>query len=279
MYKAILKVKEQDVIPGTGEGGIAALVNKYIGRNGIKISLKDIPPGGVQRILLRYINMCSYYRGETTFEYPLDTQQFITYPVDLLSVSINVKSNSDIQSYDLVSHSGWNAIQSDPKDIRIEFNQSKAYLNRNLEFRFTVPNDELDVDFFSVANDTMDGHFVLMVKPDESIDSSKILNKKIIFLLDNSSSMFGYKLDQSKEAIALCLDLLQEGDYFNVIAFCNYQNKWKSSLQSATPENIQSAKSFLNSINTSWGSNLISQKCMTFCLKNSLQFTMDPDFS
>ena len=53
-YKAVLKVKEQVVNPGTGEGGVAALVNKYIGRNGIKVQLKDIPAGGLQKLFTSF---------------------------------------------------------------------------------------------------------------------------------------------------------------------------------------------------------------------------------
>ncbi|MDZ7262139.1 MAG: VIT and VWA domain-containing protein, partial [candidate division KSB1 bacterium] len=202
LYKAVLKVQEQAVNPGTGEGGIAALINEYIGRNGIKIFLKNIPPGGIQKVQLHFISLCSYYQGQMTYQFPLDTQQFITYPVDLLSVTIDLNSNSDIQSFDLVSHPGWRTIRREPQYVRIELNQSKTYLNRDLEFKYTVPNDSLSVDFFPVANDTMDGHFVLMINPDEMVDSTKILKKRVVFLLDNSSSMFGFKLDQSKDAIA-----------------------------------------------------------------------------
>jgi hypothetical protein len=59
-YKAVLKVKEQAVNPGTGEGGVAALINKYIGRNGIKVFLQDIPAGGIQKVQLHYISICPY---------------------------------------------------------------------------------------------------------------------------------------------------------------------------------------------------------------------------
>ncbi|UCE04952.1 MAG: hypothetical protein JSW07_15190, partial [bacterium] len=193
-YKAVLKVKEQAVNPGTGGGGVAALVNKYIGRNGIKIHLQNIPAGGIQKVQLHYISLCSYYQGEMIYQFPLDTQDFIKYPLDLLSVQIDLNANSDIQSYDLVSHPGWNVIKSDPKHVIIELNQSKTYLNKDLEFKYTIPNDSLNVDFFSVANDSMDGHFVLMINPDETIDSSKILKKRVVFLLDNSARMLGFKL-------------------------------------------------------------------------------------
>jgi Ca-activated chloride channel family protein len=255
-YKAVLKVKEQAVNPGTGEGGVAALINKYIGRNGIKVHLQNIPAGEIQKVQLHYISLCSYYEGEMSYQFPLNTQDFIKYPLDLLSVQIDLYANSDIQSYDLVSHPGWNILKNDSRHVIIELNQSKTYLNRDLEFRYTIPNDNLNVDFFSVANDTMDGHFVLMINPDETIDSLKILKKRVAFVVDNSSSMFGFKLDQSKDAIAQCLDLLKPEEYFNIVTFNYNVYQWQTELVPATSANIQSAKNYLASIQTGWGSNL-----------------------
>jgi len=255
-YKAILKVKEQAVNPGTGEGGVAALVNKYIGRNGIRVQLRNIPAGGIQKVQLHYISLCSYYDGEMTYQFPLDTREFIKYPLDLLSVKIDLTSTSDIQSYNLISHQGWNIVKSDPRHVIIELNKSKTYLNSDLEFKYTIPNDSLGVDFFSVANDSMDGHFVLTINPDETIDSSKILKKRVVFLVHNSSSMFGYKLDQSREAISQCLDLLKPDEYFNIVVFNNNVYPWQNQLVPANSANIQAAKDHLNTIRSSWGSNL-----------------------
>ncbi len=256
-YKAVLKVKEQAVNPGTGEGGVAALVNKYIGRNGIKVHLRDIPAGGIQKIQLHYISLCSYYQGEIVYQFPLDTQEFIKYPLDLLSVNIELISNSPIQSYDLVSHSGWKATHNDPQHVIIELNQSKTYLNKDLEFHYAIPYNKLWVDFFSVANDTMDGHFVLIINPDETPDTTKILKKRVVFVLDKSSSMFGYKLDQSKSAILQCLNNLHAGDYFNIVVFDYYMSPWQNQLVQANPSNIKSAENYLASIQTvGAGSNL-----------------------
>ncbi|MCU0644746.1 MAG: VWA domain-containing protein [bacterium] len=255
-YKAVLKVKEQAVNPGTGEGGVAALVNKYIGKNGIKVMLQNIPPGGIQKVQLHYISICPYYQGEMVYQFPLDTQEFIKYPLDLLSVEIDLLSNYDIQSYDLKSHPGWKIKKEDPRHVMIEMNQSKTYLNRDLEFHYSIPTSRLCVDFFPVANDTMDGHFTLMVNPDETIDPAKILKKRVVFLIDNSTSMYGNKLDQSRTAIGQCLDQLKPDEFFNIITFNNYVYHWKTQLILATPENIQSAKTYLLSLQTGYGSNL-----------------------
>ena len=75
-FKAILKVREQATNPGTGEGGVVALVNKYIGRNGIKVQLMGIEPGAIQKVQLHYTSICDYYMGKASYNFPLDTQDF-----------------------------------------------------------------------------------------------------------------------------------------------------------------------------------------------------------
>lgn len=255
-YQAVLKVKEQAVNPGTGEGGVAALINQYIGKNGIKVFLQDIPPSGIQKVQLHYISLCSYYEGEMTYRFPLDTQEFIKYPLDLLSVTIDLNANNDIQSYDLISHSDWSLVSHDPRHVSIDLNLSKTYLNRDLVFNYAIPNENLSIDFFPAANNTMDGHFVLMINPDESVDSTKILKKRVVFLLHNSSSMFGYKLEQSKEAILQCLALLKPDEYFDIVVFNNAVSFWKPQVMPASADNVQNAKTYLASVQTNWGSNL-----------------------
>ena len=61
-YTAVLQVKEQATNPGTGEGGLVGQVNSYIGRNGIKILLKGVKAGAIQKVRLRYISVCDYYQ-------------------------------------------------------------------------------------------------------------------------------------------------------------------------------------------------------------------------
>ena len=60
-----------------------------------------------------------------------------------------------------------------------------------------------------------DGYFVHFFSPSEL----KPLKKHAIFVLDVSGSMDGRKIEQLREAMAAILDDLNEGDYFNLIAF------------------------------------------------------------
>lgn len=273
MYKAVLRVKEQAVNPGTGEGGIVAEVNEYIGRNGIKIALKGIAPGNIQKVQLHYISLCNYYQGKCEYKYPLKTGKFVTIPIDHLQFSFHVQSNSQIVKFDIPSHPDYRVIQEDLNEIRIEMIKPKAFLNHDLDFFYEADQSELGLDFYSVANDTTPGHFALFVRPPNQAEPDSVLPNRMFFLLGNSSRMFGYKLSQSVSAISKALDLLTVRDRFNIILFNNSVISWKSSPQPATPDNIQLAQNYLSTIRSSYGSR------MDLGLKNCLEQIPDDSLS
>src|SRR3989339_118691 len=258
IYQAVLRIKEQVINPGTGEGGIAAEVNKYIGRNGIKIFLKGIKAGAIQKVELHYISRCDYYQGKYSYKYPLNSGQFITYPLNHLQFNVNVNSNSDITSFNLPNNPGYSIIQSEARLLKLEVVEPKSYINHDFEFSYQTDNSTLGVDFYSVASDTMDGHFALFVKPQNEVLPDSIFPRKIIFMLSNDWSMAGNKLSQSIYAISKSLDQLTAKDYFNIFVVNSTFNTWQSNPVIASTENIQSAKEYLAGISTSFGSNMNS---------------------
>jgi Ca-activated chloride channel family protein len=119
-----------------------------------------------------------------------------------------------------------------------------------------VENYLRDIDFYSVNSDTMDGHFSLFVRPENYAAPAEVLTSRIVFLLGNSSSMIGYKLEQSVEAISNSLDQLDPTDFFNIILFNYSVELWENNLVQATTTNVNNAKLFLQNVVGSGGSRL-----------------------
>ncbi len=255
IYQAVLKVSEQAVNPGTGEGGVAALVNKYIGKNGIQIFLKGIQPGDIQKVELHYVNMCGYYGGNYSYQFPLDTKDFVKYPLELLQFDINIKSNSKIVNYDIPSHPGFTLVKKDSNEVSLSVQESKAYVNKDFTLTYGVEHSNLGVDFYSTASDSEDGHFVLFVRPENNPQSENILPKRIFFLL--SKSIFGNEFTQSISAISSSLDKLSPKDLFNIVVYDYSFNSWKTQPVEVNPQNIQDAKDYLAALNSNYGSNLL----------------------
>lgn len=255
-YKAVLKVSEQAVNPGTGEGGVAALVNKYIGRNGIRIKLSNIAPGAIQKVRLHYISLCDYYAGKCTYTFPLNTEDFVTYPLEHLEFNFDIQSNSEIIDYDVPTHPDYQLTRAEGNSMSIRMSKPKAYINKDLEFNYKVAHNLLGVDFYSNANDTSDGHFALFIRPQNQAPADSILPRRIIFLLSLSNFMFGNKFDQSINAISGAVDKLSENDLFNIVLFDYEATAWQSAPVAGDSQNVQNAKDFLNSLTTNSGSNL-----------------------
>ena len=256
VYRAVLKVREQAGTPGTGEGGIIAEVNKYIGRNGIKVALKNIPAGQVQKVKLYYVSKCDYFAGETTYHFPLETSRFVTHPLEHVQFSVIANTSSPIVAYECPSHPDYMLLKENSNHLHLEILQPKAYLAKDFEFSFQTEQETLGLDFYAVANDSMDGHFVLNVRPQNSAGASDVFPQRVIFLISNSSNMFGYKLDQCVQAIKSSLGLLAETDVFNIIVYNNYVSAWQSAPVTASSANIEAAEQFMNSITSAWGSRM-----------------------
>ena len=258
LYKAVLRVRQQATNPGTGQGGLAAQINQYIGRNGIRIALKGIAPGSIQRVQLHYISHCNYFQGEVRYTYPLNTAKFIQFPLEHLEFQFNVDSEAPITGFEIPTHSGARVLGSQGNRLQIRLDLPKAYPARDLEFLYRVENTDLGVDFFSVANDTLDGHFAVYIRPPVQADSTQVLPKRILFVLDHSSQMFGYPLEQSIAAIEQSLDMLRPGDEFNIIPFSYGAEPWQNAPVAASSANINAARTFLQGISAFGGSSLAS---------------------
>ncbi|MBP6672418.1 MAG: VWA domain-containing protein [Bacteroidetes bacterium] len=258
MFRAVLKVKEQATNPGTGEGGIDAQVNAYLGPNAIRMLIPNVPAGTIQRVQLEYISLCQFSNGTTEYRYPSNTMDFVLFPVETFSFNISVNSNQTITASSLLPSSGAVIQQSDAQHLHLTLDRSKTYLTNDLLFSYTSTHDSLKTEFYAVDNDTMDGHFVMLMKSPTGTAGNDVFKKNIVFILDRSADMFGASLTDAKNAIGECIWKLDTNDSFNLITFDYSVAKWRNGLSKATASAKDSAVKYLSSFSYSGGSQLLS---------------------
>jgi uncharacterized protein YegL len=121
-------------------------------------------------------------------------------------------------------------VGDDPSKVKITFHPDieiqKQMLERQndkdgIRGQFIV---EYDVDRKNEGNDVqvLDGYFVHFFAP----EFLGTLPKHVIFVLDISGSMYGEKLQQTKDAMVTILDDLTEKDYFNILSFSDEVIHW-----------------------------------------------------
>lgn len=255
VYQAVLKERQQAVNPGTGGGGEIAEINNYMGRNVIRVMLKNIAPGAIQKIKLWYLSHCDYYNGAVNYTYPLDTEDFIDYPLEHLQFNVQIQSRSPIVNLES-THGNFTRTQPDSYRCSCEWLLPKSYPARDFGFTYRTRQDSLTMDLYSCANDSVNGHFALYAFPQCDIESDKVLNRRIIFAVNTSSDMYGARLEQCVAAVKTVIEQLNDSDVFNVLSFAYNVHSWKDNPVPAIGSNIESAKTFLNSLSPNGGSSL-----------------------
>ncbi|XP_031424241.1 inter-alpha-trypsin inhibitor heavy chain H3-like isoform X1 [Clupea harengus] len=88
------------------------------------------------------------------------------------------------------------------------------------------------------------GFFVHYFAP---TDLSRI-PKNVVFIIDQSGSMYGKKMEQTRTALLKILEDLAEDDHFGLICFDDKISPWKRELLRATQRNLEKAKAFVRTI-------------------------------
>ncbi|XP_077181887.1 inter-alpha-trypsin inhibitor heavy chain H4-like [Paroedura picta] len=90
----------------------------------------------------------------------------------------------------------------------------------------------------------VNGYFVHYFAPNEKL----VFPKNIVFVIDNSFSMFDRKIQQTREALQKILEDLNPEDHFNLIIFSSNVAAWKPSLLPATKGIVELAKQYVRTI-------------------------------
>ncbi|XP_064223270.1 inter-alpha-trypsin inhibitor heavy chain H4 [Aotus nancymaae] len=96
------------------------------------------------------------------------------------------------------------------------------------------------------------GYFVHYFAP----EGLTTMPKNVVFVIDQSGSMSGRKIQQTREALIKILDDLSPRDQFNLITFSSEATQWNPSLVPASAENVNKARSFAAGIHALGGTNI-----------------------
>ncbi|NXU83286.1 ITIH3 inhibitor, partial [Xiphorhynchus elegans] len=125
-------------------------------------------------------------------------------------------------------------------------NCSQSALDGDLTVRYDVKR--VTPDNLQIVN----GYFVHFFAP----TNLPKLPKNVIFVMDNSGSMSGKPIQQTKQALLKILDDIKEDDFFNFVLFNTDVSTWKETLVKATPENLDEARMFVRNIGVAGMTNL-----------------------
>jgi uncharacterized protein YegL len=257
--QGLVQVKPQDTsTTGPGDTPDPAL-QSYLGASPFYFELPDtILPG--QEVLVHrvYIELLAYRSGTVSYVYPLATPgTFTSGTVESFRATVNLVSQRRITG---LASPGWSgeSVTAGDYAASLALLQANPGAASDFDVEYTLDQNDLGMAMISYQPDTGDGYFLMIAEPDPSTSGADVLGKVFVFVLDNSGSMGGAKIEQAKQAARYCISNLNAQDRFNLVVFNSTATRYQPTPQPATSANIQAALNYINGITAGGGTNINS---------------------
>jgi Ca-activated chloride channel family protein len=220
-----------------------------------------IPARAEQKVQVTYYQELDFDHDWATYTYPLATQtrkQIDSKTTGKFALTLDVKSEIPITELKSTSH---------PKDFAIA-KHGEAYQQASLETRqgdlsrdvvlaYHVSRPRTGVDLVTSRTDGEDGYFMFTLTAGDELGDAVKKEMDYVFVVDISGSMDDDgKLDASRQSLKAFIDMLGEGDRFEVIAFNNQPRPLFKQLSKADAAAKSQAAVFLTSQEARGGTNL-----------------------
>ena len=212
---------------------------EYAGRGAVQARIFPIPPGGERRIELEYVQALSAENGLVRYIYPLSTEKYSLWPLENVSISLDVRSSSaPIRAAYSPSHEVAISRQND-RHISAGYEDSDVLPDTDFTFYYSLGEAEaFHLLSYRDPGDLADpdGFFLLLLAPRPDA-AAQTLPKDVILVLDRSGSMDGEKFMQAQEALRYILRHLNPEDHFNIIVFSTGLETYGRNLRPADEAN------------------------------------------
>ncbi|MHC4134944.1 MAG: VIT domain-containing protein [Planctomycetota bacterium] len=228
---------------------------EYVGRSLFRARVFPIAPRKELRVRLSYQQVLAESAGTIELRYPLASRRLNHSVVESVVIDVRFESSVDLKSVYSPSHPV--AVDRDgERKARVTFERGNVSADRDFVVFFGRSPDAVGFSLLSSKPADRDGTFLAVLAPRLALDESDIVPKDVVYVVDKSGSMQGPKLAQAKNALRHGVQLLREGDRFNVVAF---SSDWKASwneLRAATEGAKQAADSWIDGLQASGSTGL-----------------------
>ena len=229
---------------------------EYLGDNLFRLKIVPVNPLSEIRTEITYAEMLNYSFGKVNYKFFLNTLELSSQPLNTVSISLNAQSEKNFKYFHSSSHQSSTASQitkvSD-KEYDFFFGDENFFPSKDLKIEYETERNQIDFNVLTYTpseSDSIgdDSFYILWVTPPDTLTESEILPRDIVFTADVSSSMDGTRIQQLKLTLNLFLDLLEEGDKFNIITFGTNVQKFSNDLVNADQDNVAQAKTFVDQL-------------------------------
>lgn len=238
---------------------------EYVGRDTLAARIFPVPPGEERRIALTYTEILQVDQGLYRYRYPLDTERFSARPLESVRVAVELETNTPLKAIYSPSHPLYIQRQ-DERLASAVYEERNVLPSEDFFLYYSVSQEEMGMTLLTYRVPEEDGFFLLVLSPRVEISSTAAIPKDIVFVLDQSGSMYGEKIAQAKEALDFILQNLNPEDRFAVVSFSDAVEACTSGPVTVTSESVSGALAWVERVEAGGGTNIDAALTTAFSL-------------
>jgi Ca-activated chloride channel homolog len=255
---------QDTILPGGGgSGNWGGPIREYLGDYPLYFNLQQyVPAGGVITFELTYVDLLPYAFNVVEFFHPNDYSSLQTTPLDTFLITFNLFSDRTIDWLELENYSD-EVIVNNGNDATLTFSKADFEADQDLIIHYQLNANELGLFSFSTfiadtllyCDENGEGFMAFIVEPDPS-NNTQVIDKIFTLIIDQSGSMSGEKMEQARDAASFIVNHLNEGDYFNIIAFQSTVTSFKPNHIPFDAISQNEALDFISNLNSGGSTNI-----------------------
>ena len=226
--------------------------------NVFKISLGKIASGEEIKIKIKCIDTFEMVDNKikviiptlVTPRYASNVTDKLTYGKVDYTVDFYINIDKSINKKSVYSPSHNIKVIDDEKIEVLDYDMSKDF-----KLEIELKNELTSNGTYSTTRDNK--KVVCLSYMPEILDKYADEEKEYLFIVDISGSMYGSKLDQTKNAVIQCLHQLDEGDKFNIIPFDHRFSAMSVNSLEYNGTNLEKATEYVNSLEARGGTEIL----------------------
>lgn len=227
---------------------------EYVDYNLFKARIFPLGAGETRRIELSYDQVVPFESGHYKFELPI--RQSGQGAIDQYQIKINLKNRRSLANIYSPSHNiEIDRVSAD--EVVIRFKGSHIDGSRNFILFYSIEETEINGSLLTFRpRSDRDGYFMFFANPAFDLPLKKTMAKDVIFVIDISGSMGGEKIEQAREALRFCINVMNKEDRFEIISFSSAVDNFSGKLKKAHKDAKQDALYFTDNLSSSGGTNI-----------------------
>jgi Ca-activated chloride channel family protein len=204
---------------------------EYLGGQLFRASVFPIAPGGTQTLTLRYEQVLDSRDGLVRYVHPLRADGRKAAAVEgETAFEVHVRAPAPLLNLYSPSHPV-SVQRLGDAEARVTWSDRRGALDRDFQLLFSMDPREIGLNLLTYRPDpAQPGYFLMLTSPRSALQSTRLVERDLVFVIDTSGSMAGAKIKQAREALKHLVAKLNDGDRFTMISFSSDVDPWRREL-------------------------------------------------